>query len=384
MSKFDKLYNENTGRLVDADYFLSDDESAEKLKANIERGIINYSCPICRTKIKISAKKSVPEVVGENGVVLKKGYVVDYYPYHAERSNDLARNCILFDDGQGGKGGYHPETKLHVGLKLEIAYWLEQMDVVDDVRLERFIAGDDNLKRKPDVSCLYKGQRFSFEAQVSYLTPEELINRTDFFRRNKIVNVWVFPSVTVGDLDSHVKMAFYDNLKHVFSFDEKARENSRIKKELILSVYCKHLHRIGGSVVEKWSHAFCSLRDIKFDKNFTPYVFDVKQINLKAAEHAYRVKQERDKNEVIRMKSAALSLKRRGRNYFSDQIIEQLLSNIGKSGKSISIRLKTNDLSGLSSSYDYVVKWMQLNRLQEENAMAAWEVWKNNNVNFIN
>lgn len=382
MSKFDKLYNENTGVLIDVGWFLSDEESAEKLKANIERGILNYSCPLCRTKIKIAATKSVPDKLDENGVVVRKGYVVNYHPYHSERSNDRARNCVLFEDGTGGNSAYSPETRLHVDLKLEIAYWLEQMDLVECVEIERFVENAGN-RRKPDVSCLYDGNQFSFEVQVSYLTPEHTVARTDFYRESGIVNIWVLPSAEIEQLDAHMKMILYDNKRHIFTFDKKAREESKLAGELILGVYCKHLEAIGGGVRERWSYSLCSLSDIKWTDQFIPYVFDVKQMNLHAASEANKISAARYEESIRRRKEAADLMKSKSKFLYQDQIIDSLSISSARGRDELVIEIDCADFSDVSKSYDAAVKWMQANRDFDEKAMAAWSVWSNRSVRFL-
>lgn len=276
-AKISHVRNLNTGKLEPADFHLLDEEKFSRFKLNIERGKLNYVCEFCGTKIKVKAGSYTKELVNEDGLVVRKGYNTDPHWYHSEYGDEKVKRCPYYEESSRG-GGYSPESTIHFDTKIKLAYWLEKTPGVSSVEVEKYIISRvDQKRRKPDVSFLFNGLRYSFEVQHSYLSPSDVVNRTDFFRKNKVVNFWIFPFVSPQDLTSHHKDLFFDNLHNLHVFDAECEIISAEVSKLVIKTWFKRKLVTHRGVFEKWVKKISFLKDYSIGNGFVPYVFDVEK-----------------------------------------------------------------------------------------------------------
>lgn len=274
-NRFAFVKNLRTGKLEPADFRFGDEEQFSKLKLNIEREKLMFACEFCGTTIKVKPGSYVKEIIDENGIVTRQGYNIDKHWYHSEYGSEKVRNCPYYEGKDSSGGEYFPETATHFDAKIALAYFLEMTPGVSDVRIEKYIISDVNRRRrKPDVSFLFNSQRYSFEVQHSYISPIDIAARTDFFRKNGIVNFWIFPDTSPHDANSFEKDILYDNMANYHVFDDECKSVSENSGQLILKTWFKK--RVVGKdgPYQKWESGLYALDDYSISEDRVPYVFD--------------------------------------------------------------------------------------------------------------
>ena len=95
-----------------------------------------------------------------------------------------------------GGGSHDPGEGFHLQAQLRIAEWARLRYPECTVRLEE--ASNADRERIADVMVTHpSGARIAFEVQYASMTPAEFLERHQSFRRQEIVDVWVFGHIGV-------------------------------------------------------------------------------------------------------------------------------------------------------------------------------------------
>ncbi|MGN2641013.1 competence protein CoiA family protein [Nocardia takedensis] len=100
-------------------------------------------------------------------------------------------------------GEHHPETLWHLNGKMVLARWARRQPGVVDVRTEAWLPGGE---RRSDVLVVFAdGRRVALEVQSGPVTDYEWTTRHEDYRRNDVVDVWLWRGdspprwIVVGD-----------------------------------------------------------------------------------------------------------------------------------------------------------------------------------------
>lgn len=87
-------------------------------------------------------------------------------------------------------GEHHPETLWHFDGKAMLARWAQSQPNVVAVRIEAWLP---DHARRSDVRVVFNdGREVALEVQGSLLTDEEWTRRHDDYRRNSVVDIWLW------------------------------------------------------------------------------------------------------------------------------------------------------------------------------------------------
>ncbi|WP_054813818.1 competence protein CoiA family protein [Nocardia arizonensis] len=87
-------------------------------------------------------------------------------------------------------GEHHPETVWHLNGKATLARWARTQADVVEVRMEAWLP---QRERRSDVRVVFvNGREVALEVQGGALTDEEWTSRHDDYRRNGVVDVWLW------------------------------------------------------------------------------------------------------------------------------------------------------------------------------------------------
>lgn len=109
----------------------------------------------------------------------------------------------------------------HKTLKLALADCLSHDPCFTEVKVERYLVGDDNTHCVPDVQALYGGKAVAFDLQLATLPISEIQRRDRFYKANGVHHVVLTDAVDLSRLtlqafcDLHLNMA-----GRMFAMDE--------------------------------------------------------------------------------------------------------------------------------------------------------------------
>lgn len=90
---------------------------------------------------------------------------------------------------------YSGEGELHLFWKETIAYYLSLDPDVEDLKQEKDCIQIDESgqkrRRRPDISFEYGGEKFVLEVQNSWLSPQDIVERQDFYQRKDCILIWL-------------------------------------------------------------------------------------------------------------------------------------------------------------------------------------------------
>jgi len=131
------------------------------------------------------------------------------------RQGGFRRPHFAHPPGCAPVGGEHrPETLWHLNGKRLLAQWARRQPGVVDVRTEVWLPGGE---RRSDVRVVFTdGRQVALEVQNGPLTDDEWTNRHEDYRRNDVVDVWLWCSdsrthwIVVSDPDSGQQLWMLD------------------------------------------------------------------------------------------------------------------------------------------------------------------------------
>lgn len=94
--------------------------------------------------------------------------------------------------------------------------------------------------RKPDVASKWNGQSIVFEAQVSNTYPQIVAERTDFYRNQGALLIWIYDQLSDKEWRVLHADTFCSNGQHLFSVDEECLSVSKYKREAHFRIYTQY------------------------------------------------------------------------------------------------------------------------------------------------
>ena len=177
-------------------------------------------------------------------VLLRKHVLGGHYFAHTEKDIAEKARCVYQQDSfmshdelnrvryQGQREG-----KLHIRIKELIEGILESDTHFENIKVEHVWKTFDEGWRKPDVSANYQGIPVVFEAQISNTYPQIVAERTDFYRSQKALLIWIYPTLDNSDWRTLHADNFCSNGQHLFHVDDECLKISREKKEAHFKIY---------------------------------------------------------------------------------------------------------------------------------------------------
>ena len=302
-----EIFNFNTGKIEQADSWLSqDDETIIKLRYALRANKKAYGCPSCKT-----------------GVELKKDKGGTFFFQHNQREEGV--KCALIDKLSYSEQRIQlynasKEAEEHEKLKRFIYDHLK-MDpkIIGAPEIEKIVKGKDVLStwKRPDVSCNYNHQEMVFEIQNSNTGLSDIVARDSFYKKEQVAIIWVFNQF--DPLSSDVKLTqadiIYNNPEvNAFVLDQAAMEASKVANQLILTCH----YRVPQINFEKmkieisWESSLVALEDLHIDaETFKPYVFPFyRKLNEAKQELAAQIQYEGKRLEKERVYGRIIKVER--------------------------------------------------------------------------
>jgi competence CoiA-like predicted nuclease len=267
-----------TGKIIEADIFFNQSKDIIfNLRLQLESDIQNerkrFVCIYCKQSIKIRGK------IGAK-IVMHFAHFKDSEDCPIKTDSKFTKKEIERIKYNGAK-----ESDLHLTLKNKIAQYLIQNKnsklEIKNVLIEK-VQKDKRIPRtwkKPDVSAVYKNLNVVFELQLSTTFLSVIVDRQEFYKRNKTFILWVFSHFENKEEKRKFTQSdiFYSNNQNGFELNKKAQQLSEEKKDLVL---CCHYSRPLINNLEisfKWEHKYVTISELTFNNNtFQVFYFDVK------------------------------------------------------------------------------------------------------------
>lgn len=204
------------------------EEQIHCLRTRIRQGNgENFSCFCC----------------GQN-VLLRKHERGGHYFAHREKSAADKAECIYQQSQiisprdrdriryQGQREGLR-----HLKTKELIADILRSDPGFSEPEIEKSWTTFTNGWRKPDVASKWNAQPIVFEVQVSNTYPQVVADRTDFYRNEGALLIWIYDRVTESEWRTLHADNFCSNGRHLFIVDEECAAISKAEGLAYFKIY---------------------------------------------------------------------------------------------------------------------------------------------------
>lgn len=179
-----------------------------------------------------------------HNVLLRKHRNGGHYFAHVVKSDAEKAKCFYQQDSlmslaDRDRIRYHGQREgmRHINVKLLIDKILRADSNFSEPKLEKTWTTFADGWRKPDVASNYKYVPIVFEAQVSNTYPQIVAERTDFYRRQGALLIWVFDHKIAHEWRTLHSDAFSSNNRHIFVVDEECVEVSKERGEACFRIY---------------------------------------------------------------------------------------------------------------------------------------------------
>lgn len=159
-----------------------------------------------------------------------RGHHFIHHPSHKKAS----AGCVYKDDRgisteERDRIRYHGqrEGRRHIETKRRIKAILDADPRFKGSAVEQTWTTFSDGWRKPDVQSKWNDLSVVFEAQVSNTYPHVVAERTDFYRKQGALLIWIFDRVPEGDWRAMHADAFCSNEQHLLIADDSAVEHSQ-------------------------------------------------------------------------------------------------------------------------------------------------------------
>lgn len=284
-----EIYNFNSGKIEQADYWLSqDEEKLFKLRYSLRKDRKAYGCPVCKTPVNLlrSSKQN-------------------WFFRHLQRAEGV--RCALIDDHMPTRQkriqqyNVAKETEEHKNLKNFIGDYLRNdTNVIGEPQIEKVLKGKwtPTKWKRPDVRCKYGEWDIVFEVQISNTWLSDIVDRDTFYTDNKTIIIWVFNSFDScrPNQDTTKADIFYNNPEvNLFVLDKPAIESSEETNQLMLNCYYRlpEVDYQKQVVSTTWKNQLVTLSDLSIDPmTYKPYVVSYYDKQQEAQEELQRWKDE--------------------------------------------------------------------------------------------
>ncbi len=325
---FDKI----SGEILQADEVFDGAKNAFATRKQFHKDEVELYCCECEQKLNVSGSK--------------------YDRLHFKHGQN-SEPCLLKDNKlspeetkQLTRIYQSKESVRHKQLKNEIGQKLSQIEGVQSIQIDDKFIIDGKERRKPDVYCQYFDKKLVFEIQLSDLSLRYIINRHDFYKRNKMYLIWVLDNFDPrGQSQTERDIKYLTEHQNFFRLDEKTEEFK------LICTYKYPFLTDENRLLSKWLEKSIRLNQVKFSSSlFQIFYFNYGQ-GLKLREREQE-KREREQEEAERRQR---EIERRERaeqkvNWVLDQLRERWIK------QSVNFDHIQEELRGMSSYQISVLK----------------------------
>lgn len=177
-------------------------------------------------------------------VYLKKHLKGGHYFAHVKKDDAEKAECIYQQDSQQSlkerdriRYQGQRESLLHIQTKEKIFEILRADPSFRDVKVERVWNSFNDGWRKPDVAAIRDEIPIVFEAQVSNTYPHVVAERTDFYRSQNALLIWIHDKISNNSWRTMHSDNFCSNGQHLFTVNDECVCISKEKKEAHFIIY---------------------------------------------------------------------------------------------------------------------------------------------------
>ncbi len=274
---FDKI----SGEILKADEVFDDTKDAFKVRKQFHKNEIELYCCECDQKLNVSTSK--------------------YDRLHFKH-RPKAKPCLLKDtnfspdESEKIYSIYRSkESDRHKELKNKIAEKISSINGISSINIDDKFIIDGDEKRKPDVYCKYFDKELVFEIQLSDLSLRYILNRYEFYKRNKMYLIWILDKFDIhGQNQTERDIKYLTEYENFFKLDEKSKDFR------LTCTYKFPFLTDNNKFRTKWINKSVSLQQIEFSsKYYQIYYFNFGQ--KKKLKEVEQIKQEEKRKEEERI-----------------------------------------------------------------------------------
>lgn len=161
-------------------------------------------------------------------VLLRKHKCGGHYFAHKEKTASEKAECIyqqsrMISSEERDRIRYHGQREglRHIKTKELTVRVLRSDPRFSEPEIEKRWTSFSDGWRKPDVASVWNGQRIVFEVQVSNTYPQVVAERTDFYRKQETLLIWIYDRLKEKDWRTQHADNFCSNGQHLFLVDEE-------------------------------------------------------------------------------------------------------------------------------------------------------------------
>jgi len=284
---FDKI----SGEILKADEVFDDTKDAFKVRKQFHKNEIELYCCECGQKLNVSTSKydrlHFKHGPKANACLLKD---TNLSPDESEKIYSIYRS---------------KESDRHKELKNKIAEKISRINGISSIYVDDKFIIDGDEKRKPNVYCKYFDNELVFEIQLSDLSLRYILNRYEFYKRNKMYLIWILDNFDIhGQNQTERDIKYLTEYENFFKLDEKSKDFR------LICTYKFPFLTDNNKFLTKWINKSVSLQEIKFSSEYYQiYYFNfgekkkLKEIEQKKREEI-RQEEERKQEELERKQNA--------------------------------------------------------------------------------
>lgn len=197
-----------------------------------------------RTKIRQENGEIFSCLCCGHDVLLRKHEHGGHYFAHKEKSAADKAECIyqqnrIISSEDQDRIRYHGQREgtQHIQTKEFIAKILRYDSAFLEPEIEKRWTTFADGWRKPDVASKWNGQPIVFEAQISDIYPQIVAERTNFYRKQGALLIWIYHQLPEENWRAQHADNFCSNGLHLFVADEECVIISEAKGKAYFKIY---------------------------------------------------------------------------------------------------------------------------------------------------
>lgn len=246
MNSIQTAYDKISGKLFQADEIFTSAIESNKFRTRYNQGEFELECPSCFQQLGVSKSKN------------EKGF---FHHFANSEECELKSSNLTKKESKNYSKIFHlKESPRHVQLKNRIGKTIAKIEGVKDIRIDDFYVIKDEKRKKPDVYCEYNGKKLVFEIQLSVLPLRYIIDRYDFYSKNRMYLIWILDNCDITTQSTMEKDLKYScTHQNYFTLDESETDFRLICQ--FKKTYFDDYH-----VRSKWTKRSIKLSELSFDE----------------------------------------------------------------------------------------------------------------------
>ncbi|NJK93674.1 MAG: hypothetical protein HC905_00985 [Bacteroidales bacterium] len=189
------------------------------------------------------------------------------------------------------------ESPRHKELKNKIAKALSRIEGVASIAIDDKFIFDGDQKRKPDVYCKFLDKELVFEIQLSDLSLRYILNRYDFYKRNRMYLIWI-----LDNLDIHSQSQTARDIKYLTEFENFFKFDEDYEDFSLICTYKVPFLNYNNRMQTKWIEKSICLDQVKFSTEFYQiYYYDFGGNKKLKEEEQKKIEEQREEEERIQI-----------------------------------------------------------------------------------